>query len=267
MIGIFDSGLGGLTAVKELRALIPGEELVYFGDTGRVPYGTRSAGTIIKYASQDAAFLLSQGVDFLLVACGTASTAALGHLKKTLSVPIVGVVEPAAEAAVRETKNGKIAVIGTPATIRTGAFDAAIKARLPEAEVISRACPLFVPLVESGFTDPGCEITRLACEHYLADVKKSGADVMILGCTHYPLIADAIASVLPGVTLISAGAEAARAVAALVGKPGGDPAGPAPVRYFVSDDPALFTASASRFLGSDLLCGVTRIDIERVAAD
>ena len=265
MIGIFDSGLGGLTALKELRGLLPGEELVYFGDTGRVPYGTRSAETIVKYASQDAAFLLSQGVDFLLVACGTASTTALGHLKQTLPIPIVGVVEPAAEAAVRATKNGRIAVIGTPATIRTGAFEAAVAARLPGTEVVSRACPLFVPLVEAGFTAPGCEITRLACEHYLADVRDNGADTLILGCTHYPLIASAISAVLPGVTLISAGAEAARAVAAMVGQPGGGADAPAPVRYFVSDDPSLFTASAARFLGSDIRGRVEKIDIEQIA--
>jgi len=161
MTGIFDSGLGGLTALKELHSLIPGEPLIYFGDTGRVPYGTRSAATIIKYARQDAAFLLSQGVDAILVACGTASTTALKELRDSLPVPVIGVVEPAAEAAVEATKNDRIAVIGTPATIRTGAFEAAITLRMPEATVISRPCPLFVPLVEAGFTAPDCEIAVL----------------------------------------------------------------------------------------------------------
>ena len=264
MIGIFDSGLGGLTALKELRALAPETEIVYFGDTGRVPYGTRSAETIRKYAFQDASFLLSTGVDMILVACGTASTAALGDLKRALPVPVVGVVEPAAEAAVKATRSGKIAVIGTAATIRTGAFDAAVKALSPEIKVVSRACPLFVSLVEAGFTGPGCEITRLACEHYLSDIKESGADTLILGCTHYPLIAETIASVLPGVTLISAGAEAARTVAALVKKPDGAPGRPAAVHYFVSDDPALFTASAAAFLGSDIRDRVEKIDIDRL---
>ncbi len=259
MIGIFDSGLGGLTALKELHTLTPGEPLVYFGDTGRVPYGTRSAATITRYAKQDAAFLLSKGVDAILVACGTASTTALTELKKSLPIPVIGVVEPAAEAAIKATKNGKIAVIGTPATIRTGAFEDAVKARMPEAEVVSQACPLFVPLVESGFTAPDCEITRLTCEHYLARIKESGADTLILGCTHYPLLTPILEKVLPDVTLISSGAEAAKSVAALLGR---KTEGHAPVRYYVSDDPALFTASAGTFLGCDVGADVEKIDIE-----
>lgn len=260
MIGIFDSGLGGLTALKELHSLMPGEPLIYFGDTGRVPYGTRSAATIIKYAKQDAAFLLSQGVDAILVACGTASTTALKELTEALPVPVIGVVEPAAEAAVNATKNGKIAVIGTPATIRTGAFETAITEQMPDAAVISRPCPLFVPLVEAGFTAPDCEITRLTCEHYLAPIRESGADTLILGCTHYPLLASIIASVLPDVTLISSGAEAAKAMVALRGQV---TEGHAPVRYYVSDDPALFTATAGTFLGCDISGEVEKIDIER----
>ncbi|MBE6621731.1 MAG: glutamate racemase [Ruminococcaceae bacterium] len=260
MIGIFDSGLGGLTAVKELRRLMPGEPLIYFGDTGRVPYGSRSAATIVKYASQDAAFLLSQGVDAILIACGTVSTTALKELEKNLPVPVIGVVEPAAEAAVKATKNGRIAVIGTSATIRTGAFEAAIRARMPEAEVISRPCPLFVPLVEAGFTAPDCEITRLTCEHYLAPIRESGADTLILGCTHYPLLAPILSEILPGVTLISSGAEAAKAMAALRGQ---HSEGVAPVRYYVSDDPTLFVASGGTFLGCDISGGVEKIDIER----
>lgn len=260
MIGIFDSGLGGLTALKELHSLTPGEPLIYFGDTGRVPYGTRSAATIVKYARQDAAFLLSQGVDAILVACGTASTTALEELTEALPVPVIGVVEPAAEAAVKATRNGKIAVIGTPATIRTGAFEAAIAKQMPDASVISRPCPLFVPLVESGFTAPDCEITRLTCEHYLAPIRESGADTLILGCTHYPLLAPIISSVLPDVTLISSGAEAAKAMVALRGP---ITQGHAPVRYYVSDDPTLFTATAGTFLGCDISGEVEKIDIER----
>lgn len=260
MIGIFDSGLGGLTALKVLHRLSPGEELTYFGDTGRVPYGTRSAATIIKYATQDASFLLSQGVDAILVACGTASTTALKHLQATLPIPVIGVVEPAAKAASRVTKNGKIAVIGTPATIRTGAFEVALQAIFPSLTVISRPCPLFVPLVEAGFTAVDCEITRLTCEHYLAPIRESGADTLILGCTHYPLIAEIIASILPNVTLISSGAEAAREMVTRIGPKTGSHA---PVHYYVSDDPALFTASASQFLDCDISGKVEKIDIER----
>lgn len=257
MIGIFDSGLGGLTAVKEIRRLTPGEELIYFGDTGRVPYGTRSAETILRYAEQDAAFLCSQKVDAIVVACGTVSTTALSHLQKTLTVPVIGVVEPSAEAAVKTAKNGKIAVIGTAATIRSGAFERALKALAPSLEITTQACPLFVPLVESGFTAPDCEITRLACEHYLSPIKESGADTLILGCTHYPIIAPIIEKVLPGVTLISSGAEAAKKAVALLGRKEGSGS----ARYYVSDDPALFTASASLFLGEELTGKVEKIDI------
>lgn len=258
MIGIFDSGLGGLTAVKEIRKLTPGEELIYFGDTGRVPYGNRSAETIIRYAEQDAAFLLSKKVDAIVVACGTVSTTALSHLQASVSVPVIGVVEPSAEAAVKATKNGKIAVIGTAATIRSGAFVRAIHALDPAIEVTTKACPLFVPLVESGFTDPSCEITRLTCEHYLASIRESDADTLILGCTHYPIIAPIIAKTLPEVTLINTGAEAARKAVALLGS---KDAPRAAARYYVSDDPALFSASASLFLGEEIHGMVEKIDI------
>lgn len=260
MIGIFDSGLGGLTAVKEIRSLTPGEELVYFGDTGRVPYGTRSAETIIRYAEQDAAFLCSQNVDAIVVACGTVSTTALTHLKSSLTIPVIGVVEPSAKAAVAATRNRKIAVIGTAATIRSGAFARTIQELDPSIEVIAKACPLFVPLVESGFTSDDCQITALTCEHYLREIRESGADTLILGCTHYPIIAHHIAKALPGVTLINAGAEAAREAVAQLGAKRGTPA---PAHYFVSDDPALFTASASLFLGETLDGMVEKIDIGR----
>ena len=259
MIGIFDSGLGGLTALREIRRLTPGEELIYFGDTGRVPYGTKSAETITKFALQDAAFMASKNVDAILVACGTVSTTALDVLQKRFPMPIIGVLEPAAEAAAKATKNGKIAVIGTSATVRSCAFPNKIAQIDPDIEVVSRPCPLFVPLVESGFVGMDCEITRLACEHYLADIRESGADTLILGCTHFPIIADVIASVLPGVTLINTGAEAAKKLVSRLGtKPGR-----APVRYFVSDAPDAFAGSASRFLGEEISdADVAKIDIE-----
>jgi glutamate racemase len=258
MIGIFDSGIGGLTAVKEIITLTPGEELVYFGDTGRVPYGTRSAQTITRYAEQDAAFLMSKNVDAIVVACGTVSTTALSHLKSILPIPVTGVVEPSAAAAVNATKNGKIAVIGTSATIRSGAFERAIKEILPSAEVVSQACPLFVPLVENGFVAADDPITALTVERYLAPIKESGADTLILGCTHYPLIADAIAKFLPDVTLINSGAEAAKEAVRLLGKKEGVPS----VSYFVSDDPVMFVKNASLFLGNELHGEVNKINIE-----
>ncbi len=260
MIGIFDSGLGGLTSVKALKEMACGEEIVYFGDTGRVPYGTRSADTIVKYAKQDASFLVSKGVDAILVACGTVSTTALDALRKIYSIPIIGVVEPASSAAVAATENNKIAVIGTSATIRSGAYERTIKGLLPKSQVISRACPILVPLVEGGFVSHDCEITRLACQHYLADIKESGADTLILGCTHYPIIAPIIEKVLPGVTLISAGSEAALETVKILGiNKKGDPK----VRYYVSDAPEMFAESASLFLGEAAAPVAEKVDIER----
>ncbi len=260
MVGIFDSGLGGLTAVKEFRNLSPKEDLVYFGDTGRVPYGTRSADTIIKYALQDASFLISKGVEAILVACGTVSTTALPHLKEAFKIPIMGVVEPAAEAAVNSTSNGKIAVIGTSATIRSGAFKSTIHGLDSTITVIQNDCPLFVPLVENGFVARDCKITRLACEHYLKEIKASGADTLILGCTHYPIISEIISDILPNVKLINAGAEAAAKLVSSTGKKEGS----SKTHYYVSDDIHMFCSSASLFLGSDITGQVSRIDIEKV---
>ena len=259
MIGIFDSGLGGLTAVKEMIKLSPSEELIYFGDTGRVPYGNRSSATITKNACQDAAFLMSKKVDAIVVACGTVSTTSISHLKETLPIPVIGVVEPSAEAAVKVTKNGRIAVIGTAATIRSGAFERAIKELSPECEVITQACPLFVPLVENGFVSDDCEITRLAAEHYLGKIKDSGADTLILGCTHYPIIAGVISRVLPNVTLINSGAEAAKKALEVLGKT--ENAENGSVSYYVSDDPTMFVMGASLFLGGEINGSVEKINI------
>lgn len=259
MIGIFDSGLGGLTAVKEMIKLSPCEELVYFGDTGRVPYGGRSSATITKYACQDAAFLMSKKVDAIVVACGTVSTTSLSYLKEILPIPVIGVVEPSAEAAVKATKNGKIAVIGTAATIRSGAFEKAITDLMPKAEIITQACPLFVPLVENGFVRSDCEITRLAAEHYLNKIKESGADTLVLGCTHYPIIAEIISKVLPGVTLINSGAEAAKRAIEMLGKNNSEKEGS--VSYYVSDDPTMFRSNASLFLGKEINGTVEKINI------
>lgn len=260
MVGIFDSGLGGLTAVKEAHRLLPDEDIIYFGDTGRVPYGTKSAAIITKYAMQDAAFLISKGVKAILVACGTVSTTALGTLQSAFPIPITGVVEPAAEAAAKATKTGRVGIIGTSATVRTGAFDRAVRRYYPEVVTFSRDCPLFVPLVESGFVGRGCEITRLACEHYLHGFRENGIDTLILGCTHYPIIADIISDVLPGVTLISSGAAAAEKLARDTGGSGESGS----ITYYVSDDPGMFCSSASVFLGTDITGKVTRVDIEEI---
>ena len=256
MIGIFDSGLGGLTAVKQLHKLMPEEDLVYFGDTGRVPYGTKSSATIIQYARQDVAFLNSKGVDAILVACGTVSTTALSVLQKESRIPVVGVVEPACRAAIEQTKNGNIAVIGTVATIRSGAFPDLLKDLSADVRVYEQACPLFVPLVENGVVDKADPIARLAVERYLGRFVESDVDTMILGCTHYPLLADVIADVLPGVTLINTGYEAAKSLCE-----GRVADGTGTTRYYVSDDPEMFITSATRFLGRDVRGQVSYVDI------
>ena len=208
-IGVFDSGLGGLTAVKEIMKLFPNESIVYFGDTSRVPYGTRSKETILKYTHSDIRFLLSRGVKMIVIACGTASSAALPHIKEDFNVPIYGVVDAAVYAAVRMTQNRKIGIIGTSATIKSGAYTRYIKEYDTSIATFERACPLFVPLVENGHFDT--KVTELVIDEYLRDMRDKGIDTLIMGCTHYPLLEKAIARYMgEGVRLISPGQEVAR---------------------------------------------------------
>ncbi|MCI8589209.1 MAG: glutamate racemase [Clostridiales bacterium] len=272
MIGIFDSGLGGLTAVKEIRRLLPYEDLVYFGDTGRVPYGTRSKETIIKYAAQDVRFLAEFSPKAVLVACGTVSSTAMEEIRDLFDFPLIGVVEGAAEAAAKQTVNGKIGVIGTSATIKSGAYTKKLKEISSQFVITERACPLFVPLVENGFVGVDDSITRLACEHYLADLRAAGCDTLILGCTHYPLIAKTIAKTLPDVKLISSGAESARKLQeklSTLGKLADNSNSSCSsncygkISYYVSDDIESFSQSASLYLGADMDGKVHRVDIEK----
>ena len=264
MIGIFDSGLGGLSALKEVRRLLPREDIVYFGDTGRVPYGSRSKETIIKYSLQDMRFLLSHDIDAVMIACGTASSNAIGVLREEYpDIPIVGVIDAGARAAAKATKNGIIGIAGTKSTIASRSYENVLRAIDPHLTILAEACPLFVPLVENGFISPEDEITHLAAEHYLGGFRRAGADTVILGCTHYPIIAPSIARVLPDAALVNVSAAAAAELAAILAErrllkgEGGE------VRYFVSDEPQDFGATASMFLGEEITCDVTRIDIER----
>ena len=258
MIGVFDSGMGGLTAVKEIFDINPDAGLIFFGDTGRVPYGTRSRETIINYALQDARFLASKKVDAILVACGTVSSTAMPELKRMLDIPVLGVVEATAEAAIKKTKNGRIGIIGTPATIMSGSYAKYISDAAPGIETFSRACPLFVPLVEEGFFAADCGITQLTVEHYLSGMRDTGIDTLILGCTHYPVMAEAISRALPGVTLISSGAESAHRLneMGLLNENG-------PAEYYVSDSPDHFSELASRFLGRPVNGSVSCIEIDK----
>ena len=265
-IGVFDSGLGGLTTVRELCRLLPGEDIIYFGDTGRVPYGSRSRETIVRYARQDVAFLRTFDLKLIVIACGTVSTTALEVLAQENPIPVLGVVAPAAAAAARATRNDRVGLIGTQASIRSGAYEALIHKEDPAAQVFSQPCPLFVPLVENGRFKPGDVVIETVAAEYLAPLKAAGVDTLVLGCTHYPLLEGVISAQMgPEVTLVNAGAEGARAAAArlaeldaLSGRNGGGTC-----RYFVSDRQEDFSRLASIFLGWDVTGAVGQVDISR----
>lgn len=208
-IGVFDSGLGGLTAVKELNAIMPKESIVYFGDTGRIPYGTKSPKTVTKYAEQAVAFLKTYNVKAILAACGTVSSVA-DSAGVNSGLPYVNVLHATASAAVEKSKNGKIGVIATPATILSGAYKRELLMQNSELEVFEHATPLLVPLVESGHVSPDDELLRMVVRKSLEALTKQGIDTLILGCTHYPIIAKAISDFMgESVSLINSGKEAA----------------------------------------------------------
>lgn len=263
-IGVFDSGLGGLTAVRELRRILPGENIVYFGDTGRVPYGTRGRDIIVEYAKQDIAFLLSKGVKAVIAACGTVSSTLPAEVAASLPVPYMGVVESAARAAVLATKTGRIGVIGTPATVASGSYPAAIRRLMPGAAITATACPLFVPLVENGYFGVQNPVTRLVAQDYLKDVKSAGVDTLILGCTHYPLIAPVLVDLMgPGVTLVDVGRAAAQSARHMLERTGLLRAPrQGKVEYYVSDSTEQFDRLAHIFLGEYAGGSVQRIDID-----
>lgn len=260
-IGVFDSGLGGLSAVRQLRRCLPKEDIVYFGDTGRVPYGTRSEETIARYARQDSRFLLERDVKLIIAACGTVSSVA-GNVLRELPVPAIGVVQPAAEAALAATRNRRVGVIGTNATVRSGAF----QKRLTEGgcTVFTNACPLFVSLVEQGWIDPADPVVRLTAQRYLEPLREQEVDTLILGCTHFPLLSEAIREVMGAdVTLIDTGREAALAAAALLesgealsGRESGS------LHFFVSDRTDGFARVAAMFLGETVDAAVSQVNPE-----
>jgi len=248
-IGIFDSGVGGLTVQGALLDALPAADTVYLGDTARVPYGTKSAETVTQYSLRNGRFLAHHGIDLLVVACNTASAVALPALRAELAVPVIGVVEPGARVAARVSRTGRIGVIGTQGTIASGAYQAALAVGRPGASVFAAACPLFVPLAEEGWTDPGDEIVRAVARRYLAPLRAEGIDTLVLGCTHYPLLAGAIAAELPGVALVDSAAAVAEEVKERLGAAGAAGAPGAEHRFFVTDAPQKFLAVASRFLG------------------
>lgn len=249
-IGVFDSGIGGLTVLKEIIRLFPHEDTIYLGDTARVPYGTKSAETVTRYSIEISDFLVSKGVKLLVVACNTASAVALPALRKKHSLPIINVIEPGARKAVTTTQTKKVGVIGTEGTIKSGAYEKAIKALAPEIDVTSKACPLFVPLAEEGWTDN--DVAHAAVSRYLADMK--GVDTLVLGCTHYPLLKSAIASVMgKDVKLIDSGEETALEVRRVLTKEGLlKNEGTGKRTFYVTDTPERFVSVGLRFLGGGM---------------
>ncbi len=259
-IGIFDSGLGGLCALAEMQKLLPNEHLIYFGDTGRTPYGTRSEEKITEYASSDVKFLLSKNVKAVLCACGTVSSVALEKMKLDDTLPVCGIIIPSAKEAEALTKNKKIGIMATGATVSNGMFVRTLKRLDEQIQTVSVSCPLLIPIVENGFANT--EISRLAIENYIKPIIDSGADTLILGCTHFPILAKQISEMYPHLTLVDSGAAAARELCRIlkekdmltssaVGK----------TEYFVSDRPNNFAQVAKAFLGHDDL-DIQKIEIE-----
>jgi len=263
-IGVFDSGLGGLSAVRQLIKLLPNEDIIYFGDTGRVPYGTRSFETIEKYARQDIRFLLEHDVKMIIAACGTVSSVA-PEIAADLPVPYISVVKPACYAAARETIRGKIGVIGTSATISNGMYTRELLELSGGFEVFPQACPMFVPLVEAGWIDPMDEITQLIVRRYIRPLRSRGIDTLILGCTHYPLLSETIQKAMgSGVGLIDSGYEAANAAVRLLTREDmlNDRVQKGQCSFFVSDKIEGFSQIAGIFLGQRMEFDIQRVDIE-----
>lgn len=267
-IGVFDSGIGGLTVLREIWAACPGESTVYFGDNSRAPYGTKSKSTVIRYSLQNLKFLESKNVKMIVVACNTASAYAYEALKAAADVPAVEVVTPGAAAACRATHNGRIGIIATNATVSTGVYKTAVESAaeslgLGSLEITQKACPLFVSLAEEGWWDT--EVTKLTAEEYLKPLKDAGVDTLVLGCTHYPLLANVIQKVMgESVKLVNTGVATAQTVRNVlesmdIRAQGCDSA----KEFYTSDEPEMFEAVASPFLGSGLPAGTRHFSTDR----
>lgn len=262
-IGVFDSGIGGLTVVRRIISALPNENIVYFGDTARVPYGSKSNNTVIEYALQDAEFLMSKNVKAIVVACNTVSSVALSELRNHFSVPIIGMIEPGVKMALRSTKNKKIGIIGTRATINNKAYSNELLRNDNEVKVVEAACPLFVPLAEEGWIDHPA--TKLTAEEYLLPLKNEGIDTLVLGCTHYPILISAIQSVMgEDVVLIDSGIAAAEIVRDEIKRIGLETNSNSMghTEFYVSDIPSTFKQVAELFLGKNIK-EVFSLDIEK----
>jgi glutamate racemase len=252
-IGIFDSGIGGLTVLKEIFEALPQENTIYLGDTARVPYGIRSPETVTRYSFENTRFLSSRDIKLLVIACNTASSVSLDAVRATFPVPVVGVIEPGAKAAAAATRKKKVAVIGTEATVRSGSYTRAIQAIDSDIEVFSIPCPLFVPLVEEGWTEG--RVTEMVAEKYLSGMKEKGIDTLVLGCTHYPLLKPVLSRLMgDAVLLIDSAIETAREIGTMLRSHGLMNTSGRPVRheFYVTDTPQKFLAVGERFLGRSI---------------
>lgn len=262
-IGVFDSGLGGLTVVRELLDVLPGEGIVYLGDTARVPYGIRSRETVIRYAIEGTDFLRERGIKLLVIACNTVSAVGLDEIRKRTDIPVIGVIDPGARVAVCKSASRKIGVIGTEATIRSGAYNEAMLLLNPRLEILARPCPLFVPLVEEGWLEG--ELPELAAHTYLDRMKDAGIDALVLGCTHYPLLKPVLKKVMgPGIALIDSATETARMVRGLLERRNitrKDSGSPPDRQFFVTDDTERFQRIGERFLGEPI-DNISKVELE-----
>jgi glutamate racemase len=261
-IGIFDSGIGGMTVVKRIISALPGENVIYFGDTARVPYGSKSNSTVIEYSLQNARLLVEKNIKLLVVACNTASSVALDELRDHFNIPVIGMIEPGAQLALKTTKKKKIGVIGTYATTSNQAYSEELLKLDNEIFVIEKPCPLFVPLAEEGWTDH--KATKIIAEEYLNELKELDIDTVILGCTHYPILAGIIQEVLGDkISLIDSGTASSMVVEEYLKKNEllNDSGIPGRHEYFVSDMPTRFKDVAERFLGREI-DKIEKVDLE-----
>ncbi len=252
-IGVFDSGMGGLTVVREMIRQLPHESIIYFGDTARVPYGPKSPDTVLRYSREITSYLKGEGIKALVIACNTATAHALPALREEFDMQIIGVIEPGARAAVAATRTKRVGVIGTAGTIKSRAYEKEIRKLLPDAQVTAQACALFVPLVEEGWTD--AEPTRAIARNYLAPLVTAEVDTLVLGCTHYPLMKTVIGNVVGReVRLIDSAYETARETGEILIEEGLENTSPDEARYrFISSDaPDTFLGLGERFLGSPI---------------
>ncbi len=252
-VGVFDSGIGGLTVLKEIIKELPNESTIYLGDTARVPYGIRSPETVTRYSFENTKFLSTKEIKLLVVACNTASSVSLDEIKSRISIPVIGVIEPGAKAAAAATRNKKVGVIGTEATVKSNSYSKAIKAIDESIEVFGIACPLFVPLVEEGWTDG--DITSMIAKKYLDGIKHKGIDTVVLGCTHYPLLKKVIAGVMgEGVRLIDSAIETSREIRKTLEVFGlnTEENGSLFRNFYVTDSPERFLKVGENFLGQKI---------------